>query len=91
MSSSTYPIKGIPLSSQTLPLRQEITAWEKDQKNKYQVSLFLRALAAVQAKPVEEQLGFFQIAGSFDAIPERAPCKLIEQEFTGHLWWTGMV
>ena len=60
----TYPIKGIPLvSGQEIPVRCEITAWSNDEKNKSQVSLFIQSLAKLQAKPVEERLSYFQIAG----------------------------
>lgn len=72
MPTSTYPIVGIPTQTgQPLPLRQEITAWANNDDNRYQVSLFLRALANLKAKPVEEQLGFFQIAGQLDHNTER--------------------
>lgn len=60
----TYPIKGIPLvPGQEIPVRCEITAWSDDKKNKTQVSLFIQSLAKLQAKPVEERLSYFQIAG----------------------------
>ncbi|KAK4696632.1 hypothetical protein P7C71_g1311, partial [Lecanoromycetidae sp. Uapishka_2] len=63
MSSPTYPIVGIPIQhGQPLPLRQEITAWQNDDDNRYQVSLFLRALTNFKAKAVEDPLGYFQIA-----------------------------
>ena len=60
----TYPIKGIPLvPDQAIPLRREITAWSDDAKNKKQKSLFIQSLAKLQAKPIEERLSYFQIAG----------------------------
>ena len=65
MSSPTYPIVGIPVqpSQKKIPIRQEITAWVNNSDNRYQVSLFLRALAQIQNLPVTEKLGWFQIAG----------------------------
>ena len=67
MPASTYPIVGIPVQpDQPLPLRQEISTWANNDDNRYQVSLFLRALAKIKAKPVEDKLGYFQIAGPFN-------------------------
>lgn len=61
----TYPIVGIKVDGgRPLPLRQEISAWANNVDNRYQVSLFLRALAKLQAEPVDKKLGYFQIAGS---------------------------
>ena len=65
--STTYPITGVPLvSGQPLPLRQEITAWVEEPKNKRQVSLFLRALRAIKEMPIEDKTSFFQLAGLQD-------------------------
>ena len=65
--AKTYPIVGIPVEhGHSLPLRQEITAWAQDASNEYQVSLFLRAIANLQTKSIEDQLGYFQLAGSFE-------------------------
>ena len=78
MSNETYPIVGIPVQDgQPLPLRQEITAWANNEGNDYQLSLFLRSLAKLKDKPVEEKLGFFQIAGSFSKPYEPKANKLI--------------
>ena len=64
MSKSTFPIVGIPTpEGHPIPLRQEITAWADDRENAHQVSLFLRALIKIKDLPVEDQLGYFQIAG----------------------------
>ena len=64
MPAPSYAITGVPIKAgQSLPLRYEITAWANSEDNRYQVSLFLRALAELKAKPVEEQLGYFQLAG----------------------------
>ena len=67
MPAPTYPIVGIPVQpDQPLPLRQEISTWVNNDDNRYQVSLFLRALAKLMAKPVEDKLGYFQVAGLLD-------------------------
>lgn len=92
MSLPTYPIVGIPIQpNKPLPLRQEITAWANNHDNCYQVSLFLRALATVKARAVEDRFGFFQLAGQLDANPKRTGRKLTEQGFIRTLWWNGMV
>ena len=68
MPSPTYPITGILIQNgQPLPLRRQITAWATDHDNCHQVSLYLRALAELKSKPVEEKLGYFQLAG----LPDR--------------------
>ena len=68
MSEKSYPISGIPITpGKPLPLRHEITAWVNDAKNEYQVSLFLRAIAQVKARSVEDYLGYFQLAGNFQS------------------------
>jgi hypothetical protein len=66
MSHETYPITGIPrVPGQPLPLRKEITAWYNDsENNKFQISLFMQALARFKGIAVEERLSYFQIAGS---------------------------
>lgn len=65
MADETYPITGIPLVlGQPFPLRQEITAWFNNDANKYQVSLFLQALAEFKKKDIEDKLSYFQVAGT---------------------------
>lgn len=64
MSQSSYPITGIPLvPGKEIPVRREITAWYDDEKNKYQVSLFMHALEILKDRPVEDQFSFYQVAG----------------------------
>ena len=65
MALSTFPIQGIPPASgqTTTPLRQEITEWVNNDENQLQVSLYLRALRHLMEKPVEDPIGFFQVAG----------------------------
>ena len=59
MSALTYPIVGIPVQpDQPLPLRLEVSTRANNQDIRYQVSLFLRALANTKAKPVEDRLGY---------------------------------
>jgi hypothetical protein len=73
MSGGTYPITGIPLVGGPIPLRKEVTAWYNDyDDNKYQISLFMQALAILKERPVEDMLSFFQIAG-------RCPAKNIDR------------
>ena len=69
MAGKTYPITGIPLElGQQIPTRQEITAWYKNDANKYQVSLFMQALTKFKEEPVEKRLSYFQIAGMSSQI-----------------------
>ena len=72
MSEPTYPIVGIPLvPGAGLPLRQEITAWYKEDANKYQISLFMQALTVFKEVPVADRLSFFQIAGILETPTRR--------------------
>ena len=65
MAEQTFAITGIPiLLGQTFPTRQEITKWSDDDNNKYQVSLFLRALDAFMRLDIAQKLSYFQIAGA---------------------------
>jgi len=66
----SYAITGIPTpdsaGEHSIPTRKEITAWYNDKKNnKYEVSLFMRAMTVFKEKPVEDKLSYFQIAGMF--------------------------
>ena len=62
--SKTFAITGIDIPfGESTPTRQEITQWHEDDANKYQVSLFLRALRAFMKVDVKERLSYFQIAG----------------------------
>lgn len=71
MSNHTYPIVGIPVQQgKPLPVRQEITAWASDPANLYQVSLFIYALKCLKEKPVDDMLGFYQVAGRPDPSDE---------------------
>ncbi|MCJ1389657.1 hypothetical protein MMC18_002514 [Xylographa bjoerkii] len=67
MAEQTYPITGISTGSRKpAPLRCEISSWwdlKNKEKNKYQVSLFIQALAKFETMKVEEKLSYFQIAG----------------------------
>ena len=64
MASKTYPITGITVEpGQQIPTRQEITAWYKNDANKYQVSLFMQALTKFKEELIENPFSYFQIAG----------------------------
>jgi tyrosinase len=66
-ASAYYAITGIlegrgPARGQ-VPLRQEVDAWYRNPKNRYEVSLFVLALAEFQAMPMDYMKSYFQIAG----------------------------
>lgn len=66
MSYKYYPLTGIKAGWGTkgdVPLRQEISAWSNDEKNKEQVILFILALRRFQDIPPAQRDSYFQIAG----------------------------
>lgn len=66
MATGTYPITGIPVpQGQPIPTRPEINQLSSgsNPRLKKQLSLYIRALSELQRKPVEDKLGFYQLAG----------------------------
>ena len=63
--SKPVSITGIPVpQGQKTPFRREVTEWWNDPNTWMQRTLFIKALTNLQEVPIDQELSYYQIAGS---------------------------